>query len=146
MFRSENKSKHKLGTIFSSAFLLVLLWGCSQLGRNLPSTTIHAPANAQQAIDLAKLYCTETHSPPTEAEHNIVARLSTCKDINTVTNDPYICTNLPDTLDVWLVTMEGTWLHWGPPPASGTPTPTTFKQCIVVINAQTGEMISLSSK
>lgn len=52
----------------------------------------------------------------------------------------------PDTM-VWVIEMEGAWeINGGPlPPLGTTPTPQTFHHCTVVLDAGTGEEISLTA-
>ena len=135
-------NSHKLWRTLLYISITLLLEACSPIRFSPPiSPTIKGVIDVQQAMDLAKNYCAQIHSQQ-EAPRNILAGLITCKAVTF----PDICNQQPDDLRVWFITMDGSWLHWGPPPESGTPTPIVFKHCNVVINAQTGEMISISSK
>ncbi len=125
-----------------SALILLIFVACSQITSN-PTATADEFIDVQRAVDLARLYCAQAHSTPKEAPRNIIAGELPCRSVKG--SMPNACNGQPDNLRVWLITMDGTWLHWGPPLPNGTPTPILMKHCNVVINARTGEMLTLSS-
>lgn len=97
----------------------------------------------EQAIGLAELYCAFAHSPPKLKPSNIEANLMTEKAaLLRLDNQNGDYSNKP----VWLVSMDGLWEH-EPPPVSPNETsiPLQFTRCRVIIEAKSGEMLTLTN-
>lgn len=100
------------------------------------------------AIENAKRYCSQYNDVPQEEPHNIETKKFKCEQVTEQigwdTCDPRY--RDPNAI-VWYVSMEGLWLHYGPPNEDGTNSvPGLIRKCQVVMDASTGEMFSLRSK
>jgi hypothetical protein len=97
----------------------------------------------EQAIGLAELYCAFANSPPKVDPSNIEANLMTEKAASSRLDSQNVdFSNNP----VWLVSMNGLWEH-EPPPAgpNQTSAPLQFTRCRVIIEAKSGEMLTLTN-
>ncbi len=99
----------------------------------------------QTAIEKAKAYCAQIHSPPQQPEHDIQATLMTCDEALAQGWNACDPSSQPGPVMVWLVTMNGLWVHAGPPQANGSPTSLTVTDCAVTMDAVTGELFSIRS-
>ncbi len=93
-----------------------------------------------QAIGLAELYCAK--SLPKEDPSNVEANLMTEKEAKNQLKDSIRSFS---NKSVWLVSMDGLWEHEGPPPEYGTVVPLLFSHCDVIIDAISGDPLSLRS-
>ncbi len=110
---------------------------------NLKATQWMGENSEEQAIGLAQLYCMATHSAPKQALSNIEAFHLTETEANIRLHfDRAIISSNP----VWLVSMDGMWEHEGPQSSSNeTNIPIIFTHCNVIINAETGDMMTLTN-
>lgn len=135
--------RHKIFIVIVALFLV----GCSKGPyKPFPTPTI-ASMSEQEAIDIAIYHCDLGHLQAQESPHNIQADLTTLDNALRILADDNYHGRDPELM-VWLITMEGTWLLFGPPPVAGTPTPEPpqFHHCAVIITATTGELISVSNR
>ncbi|MBI3162899.1 MAG: hypothetical protein HYZ23_10325 [Chloroflexi bacterium] len=100
----------------------------------------------QEAIEKAKLYCEQTHSPSQKEPDNFNTKLIQCGQVLEATGWT-ACSEAEKSPDmmVWYVSMQGLWLHWGPVPADGPHTPISFTSCTVLMEAGSGQMLVLGS-
>jgi hypothetical protein len=88
----------------------------------------------------AEKWCTQPnmHLDLLEKPHGIEAELLTCAEIlrETTIRD---CGGLASDEKAWLVSMEGKWNLWGPPPIEGTHAPMPLTRCVVMIDVTTGD-------
>ncbi len=103
--------------------------------------------NEQTAIENATLHCEQFHSVPLKEPRNIKAQLLSCSEFERQTGWDH-CTRLGHSGDLmlWYVSMEGLWLHWGPPLEDGTVNPLELTTCEMIVDAKTGEYFSKQSK
>jgi hypothetical protein len=97
----------------------------------------------EQAVGLAELYCTFAHSPPKLKPSNIEANLMTEEEASARLDSQ----NVDDSnMPVWLISMNGLWEHEPPPSGPNeTSAPLQFTRCRVIIEAKSGEMVSLTN-
>ncbi len=101
-------------------------------------TNQNALIGKEQAIELAVQaynpdYGLQPVEPPTEIEAKLVQ--------GGAERDPY---SLDPTRPVWVVTMKGRWLLvGGPPRVDPNPQPSYENECVIKIDARTGETVSL---
>jgi hypothetical protein len=93
-----------------------------------------------QAIGLAEFYCATANSLPKENPTNIEVNLMTEKEARSKLKGSI---GSLSSKTVWLVSMDGLWEHEGPPPEYGTVVPILFKHCDVIIDAKSGDPLSL---
>ena len=107
----------------------------------LRATTASGYIGERQAIELARMYC-QAGSQATEAPHDVRARLVPWQEVRQKLPIGASDSRPPEAR-VWVVSMAGTWLHYGPPPEPGTPhVPFELKRCSVVIDARSGDLIA----
>ncbi len=135
--------QHKIFTVIVALFLV----GCSTNSYNLTLTPGIAFIGEQEAIDIAVYHCDLGHLQAQESPNNVQADLTTLDNAIEILGDNNYGGREPELM-VWLITMDGSWLLFGPPPEAGTPTPAPpqFHHCAVIISATRGELISVSNR
>jgi hypothetical protein len=100
--------------------------------------------NKDTAIAQAQLSCNEVHSEPEEEPYNIEAKLVKCMDLEKLVGWSACKDGHPsaDTM-IWFVSMDGSWIHWGPEAEDGTNTPIRITRCQVIMDAKSGGMFEL---
>lgn len=133
------KGKRQVLKTLPCLLVLVLLTACNEGTIQDIQRLTNGLVTEQAAIEKAINYC-QTLGTPKEIPHNFTAEFSTCQSVKD--RFPNACDQRPPELKVWLVTMDGTWLHSPPPPVDGSPVPIPFNRCRVLMNAQTGEELA----
>jgi hypothetical protein len=131
------------------AWAVLLLAGCATAGGGQRIATPVPLISRQAAIDIALKVASTSHpemSGALTAPENIQAELTT---LVTATrrltgSDSVDAGDNPD-MAVWLVTMDGTWTDEFPR-QTGVPAPEPYHHYGVILNARSGESISISAR
>ena len=111
-----------------------------------PTPVAGAAISEQDAIAAALKNATDGHIIPVQEPTNIHAELVPADKIR----DHGLSSNSAESSNgaFWLISMDGTWQVNGPPPLPGiTPSPLDdLRHMIVVLNASTGALISVSGR
>ncbi len=131
------------------ALTALLLAGCSVAGMEQPTPGVRTGISQQAAIDralgIALIPQPEINAAQTQTQ-NAQAELTTLGPAmeRLIGSDSLPSGFQPDRL-VWLVTMEGTWTDGFPRPAD-LPTPEPYHHYTVILDANTGAVISVSAR
>ena len=91
----------------------------------------------EEAIEYAKRECMREGS--NMDPYNIEAEFLTWKKANNRLEHPDIGGD-PGNTRTWLVSMDGSFLIYGPPPPDGSPNePIDFPHCFIILDAKTGK-------
>lgn len=123
-----------LVVLIVAGLLIAFLYWRQRMNQNVLIGQEQAIQNAIQACNPS--YGLQPVEPPTQFQ---VERSTYGKALNYVSNPPN------SEKPVWVVTMKGRWLLvGGPPPADpSNAEPAYWDECTIVIDAQTGESLSL---
>lgn len=121
--------------------------GCTMDPMNRMRALLKSALSRQDAIDIAIQSCLRFHLKAQEPPHNIQAMLTTLRRANDLLSSEDEYYGREPRLAAWLVTLEGTWRLYGPPPEDDqTPgIPIYLYNCTVLMDAEDGEVISVSN-
>jgi hypothetical protein len=110
----------------------------------LRATTASGFIGQQQAIALARDYCHDKAIPQGTPKVT-AASLVTMEDAKGLGVENL--SGREPGMMVWVIKMDGLWLLYGPPSEGGTPSaPIELRLAMVVIDARTGEMVSINAE
>ncbi len=131
------------------AWVVLLLAGCATAGGEQRIPTPVPVISWQAAIDIALRISSESHPEMSGAltkPENIRAELTTLVTATQrLTGSDNVGTGYNPDMVVWLVTMDGTWTDEFPRPTD-MPAPEPYHHYGVILNASSGEYISISAR
>ncbi|OGO27575.1 MAG: hypothetical protein A2Z16_01310 [Chloroflexi bacterium RBG_16_54_18] len=136
----------------SLAFISFFFTSCSSITSRMQTSIFSPYISEQEAVESAiKIASTDDFhfTGASETPTNIQADLMTLAEASQRLGQEgysvgYSASQFSKVIVVWAVTMDGTWPRNFPPVKTTEPTHTPLRHLAVILNAKTGELISLA--